>query len=306
MIVTDEQKKILLRAGKVGGTALQYGKKLIKVGESLLEVSDKVEAKIHELLKDEEEAGLAFPAQISRNATAAHNCPNDDDTTTFQEGDVVKIDVGVHIGGLMADNALTVDLSADGKYKDLLEASKQARDKAVLAAKPGTSISEVGAVIQEAIEGLGFKPVRNLSGHGLGMYEVHVPPNIPNYNSGQDAILEDGQLVAIEPFASAGAGMIKELGEAEIFMLVNKKPVRNAFTRAILKDVEKFKGLPFTTRWLTRKHAAAKVNYALMEMQRLDMIKCYPPLVDRADGLISQHEHTVIVGDKPIPTTKVD
>ncbi len=306
MIVTPDTKPHVLKAGRIAGEALQYGKKLIKIGESLLEVSDKIEEKIRQMLKGEEESGLAFPAQISFNETAAHNCPTDEDKTVFKEGMVVKVDCGVHIKGCMADNALTVDLSDDGGYKNLLEASKQARDKAIPLMKPGASVSEIGAVIAEIIEKFGFKPVKNLSGHGLDIYTVHTSPSIPNFNTGAQTKLQEGHLVAVEPFASMGAGMIEELGEAEIFMLVAKKPVRNQFTRDVLKHLEIYKGLPFTTRWLTKKFSLPKITFALTELQRIDSVKAYPPLVDKNRGFISQHEHTVIIGDKPIATTKVE
>lgn len=306
MIVTPDTKPHVLKAGRIAGEALQYGKKLIKVGESLLAISDKVEEKIKELLKGEDESGLAFPVQISFNETAAHNCPADDDITLFKEGMVVKLDCGVHIKGCMADNALTVDLSSDGRYKNLLEASKQARDKAIPLMKPGVSVSDIGAVIADTIEKFGFKPVKNLSGHGLDIYTVHSSPSVPNFNTGAQTKLQDGQLLAVEPFASMGAGMIEELGEAEIFMQVAKKSVRSQFTRDVLKHIETYKGLPFTTRWLTRLFGKPKVNFALMELQRIESIKCYAPLVDKNKGFISQHEHTVIVGDKPIATTKID
>lgn len=306
MIVTADIKPNVLKAGRIAGEALKYGKRLITVGASLLEVSDKIEEKIWQLLKNEEESGLAFPVQISFNETAAHNCPTDEDKTVFKEGMVVKVDCGVHVKGCMADNALSVDLSDDGRYQKLLDASKQARDKVIPLMKPGASVSDIGGIIAETIESFGFKPVKNLSGHGLDIYTVHTSPSVPNFNTGASTKLQDGQLIAVEPFASMGAGMIEELGEAEIFMLVAKKPVRSQFTREILKHIETYKGLPFTTRWLTRKFSPGKVTFALMELQRVESVKCYPPLVDKNKGFISQHEHTVIVGDKPIATTKVD
>ena len=111
--------------------------------------------------------------------------------------------------------------------------------------------------------------------------------------------------VAIEPFASTGAGVIFESSNANIFSLAIKKPVRNIITRQVLKEIEKYKELPFTTRWLTKKFPEPKVNFALRELLQKEILHKYPPLPDRAGGLVSQAEHTIIVDDEVIVTTKV-
>ena len=67
----------LRKAGKINADAREYGKKLVKVGASLLDVSDKIEEFI---LKHG--GGLAFPAQLSRNDQAAHNCAAHEDKTS--------------------------------------------------------------------------------------------------------------------------------------------------------------------------------------------------------------------------------
>jgi len=146
--------------------------------------------------------------------------------------------------------------------------------------------------------------VRNLSGHGLDEYNIHTKPSIPNYDNGDSTELVEDQLIAIEPFASKGAGIVYESGNATVFQLMGKKPVRNIFTRQILKELEKFKGLPFCKRWLVEKFSLPKVNFALRELNNLEILREYPPLVDKNHGVISQAEHTIIVKDKPIILTK--
>ena len=63
--------------------------------------------------------------------------------------------------------------------------------------------------------------------------------------------------------------------------------------------------MPFTTRWLTKKIPEAKVNFALRDLLQHDIINKYPPLPDTNKGFISQAEHTVIVEDEPIVTTRI-
>ena len=292
------EKEILdkyVEAGKIASEAREYGKSLIKAGASLLEVSDKTEKKILEL-----GGKLAFPAQISLNDVAAHNCADPDDTTKFKEGDICKLDIGVHIDGYVADTACSVDL---GDNNDLVKASEDALNEALKMIKPGVTLAEIGEVIKNAISKYNLSPIKNLSGHGLDRFVIHGPPTIPNFNTNDDTKLEEDQVIAIEPFATDGMGMIYEGDRANIFSLIEKKPVRSNITREILKEIEKFEGLPFTTRWLTKRFPLFKVNFALRELLQIESIRKYPPLPEKNHGLVSQAEHTIIVKDKPIITT---
>ena len=187
-----------------------------------------------------------------------------------------------------------------------MKASKEALDNAISVVKPGVTLTEIGKAIQDSIQKYGFAPVRNLSGHGLGKFEQHTKPSIPNFDTGSDEKIEKGMVFAIEPFASTGAGIVQDSGTATVFELINKKPVRNMITRQVLKEIETYNNLPFTTRWLTNKFGA-KAKYALREMEQLGMIHPYPPLADRDKGLVSQAEHTILIDNdgKVIVTTKL-
>ena len=283
-----EQEDIekLKQAGKIAAQVLEYGKNLIKKDVSLLEVVEKTEKKISDL-----GAKPAFPVQISCNHIAAHYCPDEEDKTVFSE-QIASLDVGVHVDGFIGDNAVTVDLS--GKHDDLVKASREALDNAIKTIKVGVTLGEIGKVIQDAIQKYGFSPVRNLSGHGLGEYEQHTKPSIPNFDNGDNTKIEKGMVFAIEPFASTGAGIVQESGIATVFSLENKKPVRNMITRQILKEIESYNNLPFTTRWLTKKFGA-KAKFALREMEQLGILHSYAPLADKDKGLVSQAEHSVLV-----------
>ena len=172
----QEEIEKLKKAGKIAAQVLEYGKGLIKKDASLLEVLDKIEAKIFEL-----GGKLAFPAQISCNHIAAHHCPEEDDKTIFSD-QLVCLDVGVHVDGFIGDTAVTVDLS--GKHEDLVKASREALENAIKTIKVGVTLGEIGKIIQDTIQRYGFAPIRNLSGHGLGVYEQHTKPSIPKKNSG--------------------------------------------------------------------------------------------------------------------------
>ncbi len=284
-------------AGKLAAEALEYGRKLIKKGESLLKVSDLIDRKILDL-----GGRPAWPSQISCNETAAHYCADPDDSSAFQD-QVVSLDVGVHLNGFIGDNACTVDLS--GSHSDLLKASEEALNNAIKIIRPGTKVREIGKVIESTIAEFNLKPIYNLSGHGISRWVIHDRPSIPNYDNKDNSELKEGQIIAIEPFATTGTGMIEETDKSNLFSLANKKPVRSPYAREILTFVEKeFNNLPFTTRWLSAKFGLGKTNLALKELLRLGILESHPPLVEKTKGLVSVFEKTVLVGDKTKILTK--
>ncbi len=277
-------------AGKIAAQVRDYGKSLIKEGSSVLEILDNVEKKISEL-----NAKPAFPAQISLNETAAHFCPEENDKTILTD-QLVSLDIGVHINGCIGDTAITIDLS--GKYSDLIKASDKALENALKIIHTGISLGEIGMEIEDTIKSFGFNPVRNLSGHGLGIYSIHKKPTIPNYNTKDKTILEEDQIIAVEPFSTIGFGMIQEKGLPTIFTLGRNFSSRVDFVRKIIKEIESYKGLPFTTRWLTKKFSKQQAAYALAELMRNECLIDHPPLVEISGGFVSQSEHTIIVGEK--------
>jgi len=296
--LTKEDIEKWKKAGKIAAQALEYGGGLIKKGATLLEVSDLVEKKIFDL-----GAKPAFPVQISCDHIAAHYCADPDDATVFED-QVACLDVGVHVDGAIGDNALTVDLS--GKYSDLVKASREALNNAIKIIQIGTELREIGKTIQETISSYGFSPIKNLSGHGLDYYDIHTDPTIPNFDTGDDTEIEENMCIAIEPFATNGAGLIYESERANIFMLTNPKPVRSPFAREILQYVgENYKTLPFTTRWLSTKFGLGKTNFALRELLKNNIIKQFPPLVEKNKGMVSQAEHTLLITDKVEVVTKL-
>ena len=187
----------------------------------------------------------------------------------------------------------------------MIIASQDALSNALKIIRPGVALWEIGKVIQETIASHGFSPVRNLSGHGLDKFNIHSSPSIPNFDTGDKTELVDDQVIAIEPFASAGSGIIYESGNPTIFQLVQKKPVRHIFAKQILGEIEHFGELPFAKWWLQEKFGVPKVDFALRELGNMGIIRSYPPLVDKAHGLVSQAEHSLIVKDKSIVFTRI-
>ena len=201
--------------------------------------------------------------------------------------------MGAHIDGIPGDNALTVDLS--GENADLVRASENALRETLKIIKPGTTLAEIGKTIQAEITSMGFSPVRNLSGHGLSAFELHASPRVPNVEVNDTTALQQDQVIAIEPFATPGEGVIIETSGPEVFMEISKRPVRDPTSRLVMKEIEQYQSMPFAKRWLLEKFSSAKVEFAMRQLIQAGAIEGYPPLVERAKGIVSQAEHTVLV-----------
>lgn len=274
-----------VKAGRIAAKVRDEAVKRVKIGASILEVATFIEQRIVE-----EGGRLAFPVNISLNEQAAHATPTADDPSVFGE-DVVKIDIGVHVDGYIGDTAVTVDLT--GSVGELVKASKEALDAAIETLHGGAGTGEIGGVIEETISSHGYKPVVNLTGHGLMQYVQHAPPSIPNVRVEHGVVLEAGDIIAIEPFATDGAGKVVEGRLKEIYHLVALKPVRYPDARKLLEQIQTYETLPFARRWLTGR----RVDFALKQLERAGVIAGYPVLQDADGGLVSQAEHTVIITD---------
>jgi methionyl aminopeptidase len=236
-------------AGRILAEVREDAIERIKEGVSLLEVAEFVENSIRE-----KGGELAFPCNISRNEEAAHATPSIDDKAVFGK-DIVKLDIGVHIDGYIGDSAVTVDLS--GNNEGLVRASEAGLNEAIKIIRDGVSTVEIGEVIENTIREQGYKPVVNLTGHGLMKYNSHASPTIPN--------------VKYEH------GVIFRLREA----------------KKLLEEIKKYQGLPFAKRWLPRERLDMALRTILKETK--GVLREYPVLREEEKGLVSQAEHTVIV-----------
>jgi methionyl aminopeptidase len=276
------------KAGKLAREVAEKSKALIRTGNSLLETAETIEAWI------KEQAGIAFPVNISINENASHYTPSIDEKTVFGEKDVVNVDIGTHVNGFVGDIAYTIDLS--GEQGKLVEASEKALENAISLVKAGRMTKEIGKAIEDTIIGYGFKPIRNLSGHGLEAYGVHAEPSIPNVSVDYEEELEEGQIIAIEPFASTGDGYVKEDRRTEIFSFNREVLTRNMDARGMLAFIQnEYKTLPFAERWLAKSYQPFKLKVALKELLVRDALTQYPVLKDISGSLVSQAEVTLLV-----------
>ncbi|AWR97103.1 type II methionyl aminopeptidase [Acidianus sulfidivorans JP7] len=288
--MTDEELKILLKAGKIAAEARDEGAKMIKPGAKVLDICETVEKMIIE-----KGAFPAFPCNLSINNEAAHYSPVINDEKTIPEGAVVKLDIGAHIDGYITDTAVTVAL--DDKYERLREASKDALEAAISNFKAGTDLGEIGKIIEKVIRINGFNPIRNLGGHLIRRYELHAGVFVPNVHERFGGRIREGNTYAIEPFATNGFGEVIEGKVETIYSL--KNPSVKGLTdeeKIILEAIEKrFKTLPFSERWLSDLADKETIEKTLKILTKKRALDSYPVLIEVKKGMVSQFEHTVYV-----------
>jgi len=285
-------------AGEIASKAKEFAKTLLKEGALLVDIADKIENKIIEL-----GGKPAFPVNLSINEAAAHYVPAFKETTVLKEGDLVKVDIGVHVDGFIADTAFSYSIGKLEENEKLIVAANSAVDAAVKLVKPGIAVNELGIAIAKEITSAGFQPIRNLTGHMVDEYNLHAGLNVPNYNNGNKTKLEEDMVLAIEPFATPGEGLVVEGKSSEVFKLEKLGMVRTG--RDILMHIaEEYRTLPFAKRWLVKKFGLLKTNLMLREAVAKGILKEYKVLREKTGEKVSQAEHTVIVAEEPIITTK--
>lgn len=277
----------LREAGRVAAAAREAGAALILPGASLREVCSFVEDEIRRL-----GARHAFPVQSSRNELAAHYCASPEDETRYADGDLAKLDIGVHVDGYVVDTALTVNVGDRPENRPLVDAARAALEAAIVAAGPGVEVLRVSQSIESAIEQRGLRPMRNLCGHGVGRWTVHRPPAIPNVAAlDNGARLEIDSAVAIEPFATDGLGFVSERGTPEVFR-VDPERLPAGLHGGIREALRELRGLPFSRRDLALFRRGL-VEQTLELLRGAGALICYAPLAESGGRPVAQAEHTV-------------
>jgi methionyl aminopeptidase len=270
------------RAGRIAGQARELGLRLARPGTARKELADRIEAFIRD-----QGAEPAFPTNLSRNWEAAHFTPSETDAELLAPGDLLKVDVGAHIGGAIADTAGTIEVGDTHRHDRLVKAVYDAVDAGIHAVRPDGPVDTVSRAIERAIHAQGYKPVVDLTGHTIEPYLLHAGKSIPSVGGYSTASLEEGEVVAIEPFVTNGDGHIED-GPFGNIMRFRADP--GGQDPLLARAFARFRTLPFTTRWVADPAEKA----ALKRARRL--LQTYPVFVETGRGWVAQAEHTILVG----------
>ena len=206
-IETAEQLTALRTAGKVVRKMLEAMRAYVRPGVTTREL-DEIGAEVmhREGAKSAPALVYGFPGAscISINDEAVHGVPSD---RMVREGDLVKLDVTIEKDGYMADAAETALAGVTSEQNQrLISCARRAFEKAMLVARVGFRINEIGRVVEREVRQSGFSVIRELGGHGIGR-TIHEKPFIPNYPDRRaNGILTDGLVITVEPIIAAGKG----------------------------------------------------------------------------------------------------
>ncbi|MHA1990431.1 MAG: type II methionyl aminopeptidase [Candidatus Hodarchaeales archaeon] len=280
----------LRRGGKIVSSILKKIEPLIVPGRKIMDLADVIEKSV----RNQPNAIPAFPTCISANEIAAHDTAGIIDDRVVPDNGILKIDLGVSINLNLVDCARSFGI---GEYNNkIIEASKKSLEAAIAIAKPGIKILELGKAIQSTIASYGLKPVRNLTGHSIEKGILHAGISIPNIGSPgmfSNKKLEEGMLIAIEPFATDGsAGYVLDApGKPPLIFSAMKKP-KTLLGKEIWNE---YKRLPFSARNAARflKISLRDRYKKITKVSDIDGWASYAPLMEKSKGMVAQSEDTI-------------
>ncbi len=291
MSTLRETLKKWRHAGKTVAEVREKAREVVYEGMPIIDLCEKVEALIRE-----KGCKPAFPCNVSVNEITAHYSSPPRDKRTIPEGALVKIDLGAHVDGYIADSAVTVCFNPE--YENLVYAANKALEKATDILRPGLSMSQFGSIIQSTIESYGLKPVSNLTGHQIGRYLIHTGKSLPNVSHLSLDKINAGEVYGVEPFVTVpdAAGKVKGVSEAFIFRFVKHKTLRNPLSKRLLNYISKnFRTLPFSERWLQGLMSRDNYRIAFSELLSTRSLMAYPVFVETSGKPVAQAEHTVLI-----------
>lgn len=278
------------KAGKIAAEVREDARKHYHVGEPLLAICERIEGMIRE-----RGAESAFPCNVSLNEIAAHYTAEPNDDTVVNDGDVLKIDIGVHVNGYIADTAVTVCYNP--KYEALVNATELALQEAVKIVKADVKASDIGKVVETTAKRTGFKPIHNLSGHSLAQYTIHAGKSVPNIWTIGTFNLTTTEAYAIEPFLTTkdGSGVVYNGKVKNIFAIATRKRTGEKNADTFFDYLwNRFKTLPFALRWILKDYEEKEARQMLDFLVKKKLLHSYPILVEGNGKFVAQAEHTLI------------
>jgi methionyl aminopeptidase len=206
----------LRRSGQAVRQVLEVVRQAVKPGASTMDLERIAVAEMKKLGATPAFKGYhGYPTALctSINHEVVHGIPSD--KRVLKEGDIVSIDTGVVLEGYYGDSAVTVPVGSiiDTTAQRLIRVTEQSLERGIAAAQAGARLGDIGAAVQEVVEGEGFSIVREFVGHGIGT-RLHEDPQVPNWGKrGSGMKLKPGMVFAIEPMVNIGNPSVKVLAD---------------------------------------------------------------------------------------------
>ncbi|MCI0552888.1 MAG: type I methionyl aminopeptidase [Anaerolineae bacterium] len=214
-IKSPAELQIMREAGRINASVLAAVKERIKPGVSTADLNAAAEEvlKKHGCVSPFKGYGHPpFPTSItaSINRELVHGIPSK--ARKLKAGDIISIDCGTVLEGLVADSAFTAGVGEiSPEARELLDVTQGALNAAIQMMCVGNRTGDVSAAIQNYVESRGYYVTREYTGHGVGR-QMHEGPQVPNYgNPGSGMPLKAGMTIAIEPMVLVGTAETRVL-----------------------------------------------------------------------------------------------
>ncbi len=296
--MTSKPHPLSVRAGAIAARVMREIVQEIKPGVKLYRICNTAEKKIVEY------GGLpAFPACVSLNEVVAHYTSPPRDRAVIPDWGLVKIDIGVHVDGYIADTARTVDI--DGTISGFIDATDDALQEAIEMMTPGRDLGDIGSRIAKVIKAYGLRPVKNMSGHSIEQFKLYAGKIVPNEKKRGIGRIESGEYYAIEPYATTGRNI---QDSKNIYMFSNTgldRGLKGVAEKLRLHLLKKYGPLPFALRWIGVKEESIDLVATIRELLRYRVIKGHPVIYERSGRPVSQSEDTIFISETgPIVLTR--
>jgi len=252
------------------------------------------------------EKGIAFPTCVSVNEVCGHFSPVKSEPHNLKDGDVAKIDLGVHIDGFIAQVAHTVVVSSDpkkvveGRKADVILAAYNALQAAVRTITPGATNNQVTDVVAKVAESYKCNPIEGVLSHEVKKHLIDGNNCIINKNTFDQKVDEHEfqvhEVYGLDVFVSTGEGKCKE---TEFRTTVFKRAIERSYSlklkasRAFFAEVtERFPTLCFSLRAFEDETGA---KLGINEAVKHDLFHPYPVLTEKSGEFVAQFKATVVI-----------
>ncbi|MFX1311950.1 MAG: M24 family metallopeptidase, partial [Promethearchaeota archaeon] len=200
--------------------------------------------------------------------------------------------------GYIVDTAFTVKFNEDKSLENIIQATEIALDAAKMMVKPKLNTKEIGKKIESIVRGFKYNPIKELGGHQIERWTVHGKKSLPELGTQGGDIMEEGDIFAIEIFASTGEGSVHNTPYSYIYEqnpYSGRVPLRRKVSKQLLGFISKnYKTLPFAERWLAKEFRLG-VAFGLQELVQQGKLQVHYVLAEKKGEFVAQSEETILV-----------
>jgi methionyl aminopeptidase len=205
-LLSKREIEKMRQAGQLAAQLLDHLAPIVQPGVSTQTLNDEAERwTIAHGAKSAPLGYKGFPKSIctSVNEVICHGIPSP--KQILKDGDIINIDVTPILDGYHGDTSRTFMVGTPSPTaQKLVAVTEECLRLGIAAARPGGTMGDIGAAIQEYAESQGFSVVRDFVGHGIS-HIFHTPPQVPHFGvRGKGRKLRPGMVFTIEPMINEG------------------------------------------------------------------------------------------------------